>query len=448
MGISVLLCARAYFYKDKESNMSQLYKATGRYLVWVCFVFPVSISSFAENFGIYDSRGLAMGGTSVAAANNHQAQYYNPALLGLHDVDEDDAEDGRFVFPNIVLQIAGPVEEVGEAVNDDIDDQLKNAVSTYNQQQTSENAAVVASFTREVENVIQELNEDDLLADTYFGLSVSEPSLAEGGAFHFGVRAFSVGVANIDPEDLVLLDRYIDAIDLLAAGGSPDDLPQDLVNEAGELIDPSDRLNSTADLGAIVIGEWAISMAKAFDVFGQSISLGVTPKLMQVEAFRDSTNFGQDDISFSDSQSSHLSMNLDVGVAIEFLDYYRVGFAIKDAIPHDFEVKNDAPIELRPRSRLGLAYVSDYLTIGVDVDIEENAPIASEVATQEASLGLEWSPINNLDLRLGYRHDMTALQSAVISTGIGYNLGGFSIEASYAESEELTGASMQMGWSF
>lgn len=411
------------------------------------FVF-FSLSTFAENFGIYDSRGLAMGGTTVAAGKTYQAQYYNPALLALHDVDEDDSQDGKFVFPNIVAQMMGPAEEVADTVNDNLEDLLTDAVNLYNAEQSAGSAAVVGIHARDLENLLQKLNRENLWANGFAGFSVSEPSLHEGGAFYFGVRAISVGEATIPEEDLILLNRYINAMDVLAAGGSTDDLPPDLVNESGELVDPSSRLDSSAELAAVIMGEWAISMAKQFTLFSQPISVGITPKLMQVEAFRDSSEFGQDNLSFENSGKSHLSMNLDIGVALELFEHYRIGLSVKDAIPHNFETEAELPITLRPRTRLGLAYVNDWVTVGLDVDVVENKPLAAELATQEASLGLEWSPLVGVDLRLGYRYDLMDMLEPIVSGGIGYQYKRFSIEASYASSEEITGASLQLGWFF
>lgn len=413
-----------------------------------CLLLSLTVNTQAESFGIYDARGLAMGGTSVAAGKTYQAQYYNPALLALHDIDEDESQDGRFAFPNIVAQIMGPARLVADAVDDDLEAELTSAVNAFNAEQSAVSAAVVGEYSRDLEDLLREMRDEGLLVDGFVGFSVSEPSLHEGGAFYFGVRAISVGTAIIPEEDLALLNQYIDAMDFLAAGGAINDLPAGLVDADGNLIDPSSRLNSSVDLAAIVMGEWAMSMAKQFTFFNQPVSIGITPKLMQVEAFRDSTEFGQDNLSFADSGQVHLAMNFDMGIAVEFLNHYRVGITVKDVVAHDFSTKNDRRIRLRPRSRLGLAFVNDWITIGLDVDITENKPMASEPATQEASLGVEWTPLGRLDLRLGYRHDLMDLREAVLSGGIGYQHKRFNVDIAYAQSENITGASLQMGWAF
>jgi hypothetical protein len=58
----------------------------------------------AIDYGVFDARALAMGGTALAVGDTAQAQYYNPALIAFHTGDEDKTRDGRTYFPTIVVQ--------------------------------------------------------------------------------------------------------------------------------------------------------------------------------------------------------------------------------------------------------------------------------------------------------------------------------------------------------
>src|SRR5687768_6028093 len=54
-----------------------------------------SMPCVAISYGVYDSRGLAMGGSATAVGKYAQAAFYNPALLGFDDLDEERGRDGR-----------------------------------------------------------------------------------------------------------------------------------------------------------------------------------------------------------------------------------------------------------------------------------------------------------------------------------------------------------------
>ena len=74
--------------------------------------------------------------------------------------------------------------------------------------------------------------------------------------------------------------------------------------------------------------------------------------------------------------------------------------------------------------------------------------MAGELPSQDASFGLEISPFWDIDLRFGYRHDLSGIREGVASAGMGYRLGRFVFEAAYAQSSELKGAALQLGMTF
>lgn len=406
------------------------------------------LTAMAMDYGIYDARGQAMGGAGVAAASWHSAQYYNPAILGLHRSREDDSRDGRFVFPNIVAQADNVAGDIVDAVSDDLEQQLTDNVNAFNNDPSAQNAGAVAGSARELESLLQDLGNQSLTGDAFIGFSVSEPSLLEGGAFYFGVRSLGFGDSDIPQDDFDLMSRYIDALEVIAAGGDPATIPADLLDADGNLIDPTDQFNSSADLSAIAISEWAVAVAKEFDVFGQALSIGVTPKVMRVDVFRETTNFDDNDFNFTDSQKSYVNLNADFGVALELFDHYRFGLAVKDAIPETYTTTNDLELTLKARTRFGMAYVNDWVTVGLDYDVSENAPIAAEAPSQDLSVGLEVSPFRWLQLRAGYRQYQTGLRADVISGGLAWRWSRLAMELSYAQSESSTGAGLQLGWVF
>lgn len=423
-----------------------------RSIVTICFpaFCGALLSGPAQSigYGVFDTRSQSMAGTGVAAASWHSAQYYNPALLALHSVHEDESRDGRFVIPNLVFRADNTVDDIADAASDELDQRLRNAVDVFNVDPTAENAASIAANARELQVLLEDLGNQDITGDVFVGFSVSEPSLLEGGAFYFGTRMLGFASSQIPQEDLALLGDYSAALEAIAAGGDINDLPPDLVDINGSLIDPTDQLNSRADLSGIVISEWAVAMARQFEVFGQALSVGFTPKVLRVDVFRESTDFDTDDLDFMNSQSTSVNLNADLGLALQLFDHYRLGLAVKDVVPEEFTTQNDLHLQLQPRTRFGMAYVNDWVTVGVDVDIGENEPLATEAATQEASFGLEFSLSRSLDVRMGYRQDMTGVRDNVVAGGFAYQWKRAVFELSYAKSSQSTGGGFQLGWVF
>lgn len=426
--------------------------------------------AYAINYGIYDSRALAMGGTVIAIGDTSQAAYYNPALLSFHEGDEDKTRDGRVYFPTVVAQATNAVADAVKAADDNLDTELSDSVNTFNNQLTTANAGLVAKSAEDLRKALNKIANKDLSADVFVGLSVSEPSDHEGGAFYVGARAIGVGVAAVSKADLALLDDYISAMQAIAAGTSPQTVAAqhpNLIGANGKLKDPTSTLTSSADISALAIGEWGLAMAKEFTFWGQAVSFGFTPKMMRVNAYRDDASFIDSNITglndglnqFSDTKSTHMSFNADFGIAAIVADHYRISLAMKDAFAKDFSTKQavdpdtglagpDLTVKLRPRSRLGLGYVNDNLSVGVDYDLHESTPMATEAPSQEISFGAEYRPFSVLALRLGYREDKTGARDNIVSGGIGLHWRRFVADFSYAQSSEMKGGGLQLGWTF
>lgn len=425
-----------------------------------------ALPASAVSYGIYDARGLAMGGTAVAAGNTSQAQFYNPALLSFHDKDEDDSRDGRISFPNVVVQLSDTVEQALEAADDELDEQLRSAVNNFNALRNAESAGAVAGVSRDLGDLLDQLGNQDLNLDAFVGFSVSEPSKREGGAFFFGVRALGAGRADISEADRNLLNQYIEAMDVVAAGGDLLSINPALLDENGNLRDPVDELTSSGDVSALTLAEWGVSVAREFEIDGHDISFGITPKLQRVDAYRDTLDISSGITSsvdgtrrFSDSKKNHITVNADVGIAALIEDHYRLSIAVKDVIAKEFstapridpETGEALPaqiVHLKPRARLGFAYVTDVLTIGVDFDLRESTPLANEAPSKDLSLGIEYIAFDRLALRAGYREDQTNFRSSVTSAGIGYQWRRAVLELGYATSSEYEAGSLQFGWAF
>lgn len=423
----------------------------------------------AISYGVYDSRALAMGGSATAIGSHAQAAFYNPALLAFHDKEEEDGRDGRVYLPSIVVQVSDATEAAVNAIDDELDTQLSSAINAFNSAATTENAGQVAASAQDLSEALDDIANQNLNIDSFIGFSVSEPSNREGGAFYFGTRLVAGGLANVTDTDSALLNDYTDSMNQVAAGVDPaivaGQYPQ-LINANGQLIDPTSTLTSNADISALAISEWGMAMAKQFEWRDYVIAVGVTPKLMRVDAFRDTADFNdsldsaqQGVDEFSDTQATHITLNADFGVAAIIKEHYRISLTLKDAFEKSFtttqepdpitgEPAPDLSVKLSSRSRLGIGYVNEKFSLGLDYDLGEAKPMANEAGTQDLSLGAEYVLFDSLALRAGYRNDQTGLRDNLISGGIGYQWKRFVVDVAYVSGGDYRGGGLQLGWAF
>ena len=428
-----------------------------------------SVPSMAISYGIYDSRALAMGGSATAIGSHAQAAFYNPALLALHDREEEEGRDGRVYLPNLVLQVSDATEAAINAIDDELDTQLSSAINTFNAAPSLESAGQVANSAQDLSDALDDIANQELNIDSFIGFNISEPSNREGGAFYFGARLIGGGLANVSDTDSALLNDYIESMNQIAAGVDPAtvaaEYPQ-LINASGQLIDPTRSLTSNADISALAISEWGMAMAKQFEWRDYAIAIGITPKLMRVDALRDTADFndslgsadeGVD--NFSDTKATHITLNADVGLAATIKEHYRISLTLKDAFEKRFTTTQEpdpitgeeAPelkVTLSSRARVGVGYVSEKFSVGLDYDLDEATPMANEAGTQELSLGAEYRLFDSLALRAGYRNDQTGLRDNLISGGIGYQWKRFVVDIAYASGGDYRGGGLQLGWTF
>ncbi len=411
-------------------------------------VLAVSLPSFAVSFGTYDPRALAMGGATVAAGDTQHAHFYNPALLSFHNEDEDKTKDGRFVMPSAVVLYSDAGQATQNIIEDDLVENITTRVDGFNADPANDIAQqqlldVMVDFN----DALQSMDEQNVELEIFTGISVSEPADREGGSFYFGVRALVFGQGNISDQDLSLMNDYVEASRFIATDGAQGQANPQLFDANG-MIDPRPSLTSEAQVSSLAVSEWGIAISKEFPVFGVPIAFGVTPKIMQAEVYRDDINFVDEVPSYSDNKKSHLMMNMDLGIAAELYDNFRVGFAIRDLVGQSLESENGLAVELEPRMRLGLAYVNKWVTAGLDYDVKKNAPLASELEIQEFGLGVEVRPLSMLSLRAGYKQNMVGEGGDVLSAGVAYRIWRVEMEAAYATSDSVQGGAIQLGFVF
>lgn len=412
-----------------------------------------SQASYAASFGVFEPRGQAMGGVGVASAKPEHSAFYNPALMGFNDGHERDTDHGRFIFPVTALLVTENITDIIDVLDDDLpglDDEVSAALDLFNSDPVAGEAGLLSSIDS-IDNIFDELGNETIVIDNFFGGVVSEPSDREGGTFYFGVRAIARGITENTSEDQELLDNYRETIEFLAGGNDSDLAPfPELIDAGGSLVDPEGQIMSTADVSSLLITEAGLSVGKEFELFGHYVSFGINPKAMYVKAYRQSFFFGEEniDIDYQGIVEGFFTLNADLGIAYELDDYWTFGLTVKDLVRKQFVLENNVEVLLAPKVRMGTAYNWHSMVFAFDLDLIETKPLGSEPASQEFALGWEWELNNAWALRAGYQKDILSELDGITSAGVGVRWGRVVGDFSFSLGGDIIGAGGQIGIAF
>lgn len=249
-----------------------------------------------------------------------------------------------------------------------------------------------------------------------------------------------------------------------AAGLDP--LQQDIVDAQAEVTTAQNALqtyngaNGTITNGQITLGtvgdpessieivganisELGVSVARKFNIYGEEVAIGVTPKLQSINVFEQTIAFStyEDDLNeassdpagyFLNNTTMLYRVNLDVGAAKSW-DFYgraRAGLSIKDIIPWNLESKSGTELILRPKVRIGAAHETRFTKVALDIDVTENKPLKYGVPTRYFGIGAEVNAWGHASLRAGYRNNLSVENAHVVSAGIGLTPFGTGLEIS------------------
>lgn len=419
-------------------------------------IYPIAIialtSSLPANagpsYGIYDARTMAMGGASVASSNNDNAQFYNAALLAFNEEIEEKTQDGRILFPLLVPEFSESVIDIEQISQDAVSQSISVSVANYNALPGSETAQAVVDASATLDAYLAGLDGEDLRADLYIGMGLSEPGRFQGAGFFLGARLVAGGSTTITDADRTTLAAYQDGLQFVASGGLEGEAHPELFDANGVLTNPNNSFDSSASAIGVAITEVGVAMSKQFQVFGSEFAAGISFKVLDVEAFEDTERIVDDRISVQQNDEPETHINIDIGVAKAFSEHWRVGVAVKDAIPHNYKTSLGTIVRLRPRPRIGVSYQSGALQLAADVDAVESESLEREEATQEFALGAEWTWPEKIRLRGGYRHDIRGSRSGIVSAGFGTQWKRLVVDAAYAQGGDSRAAAIQFGIAF
>lgn len=408
--------------------------------------FCVSADTGAIGYGAYDARALGMAGTAVGVGDVNQAHHYNPSLIAFHKGHEDRTQDGRHTVAFIAGDVSAGAQTAAEAITDDLEGRLSRAIDQLNDVPTTAAANVGISAARDLEQAMHRLKQKDIHADGYIGYSVSLPADGEGGAFFIGSRMIGAGISIIEDNDFELLQDYVEALQYIASDGAEGEPHPELFNEQNRLYDPSTWITSSASGTGVALVEMGVAAGKQWQLSGVSVAMGAAPKLVQLHSYGESWRVIEGNFDSNSREERALYFNLDVGVTAEFKQHYRVALAVKDLRERSFTSAAGQRIHLQPRTRLGLAYTRSTVSLGVDIDLQKNDNLHTLVQQQIISTGIEYKPVRQLKLRVGFRHDLEDKNNDRIAAGIGWQLGRLAAELAYSDGDSGNGAALQISF--
>ena len=452
-----------------------------------------SATTMAAPFNTLNPRAMAMGDTGVASAHASSAPIHNPALLSNYTA----APKVSLLLPSIGANaFAGAdVDDALDALDDErMLERLSSHIFSLNQFNEEDFVRTAREFADTAVDLTDNLS---ALKDRPFNIqgnvlfSVALPSDELGFAVYADANAVAETTPIISDCDIDVLLGYTEffatiAIDRVAPGkfinancGERNELlPIVRLNELGlpEFVNPVDAkspdtglpyLVSSVEVAAVQVTELGFSLSKKFSFAPFAFSVGITPKYQRIESFYTNPTVQQiDDGDFNlldalkDNQRSHNAVNLDLGLAMNFLPDQSItlGLVAKNLIQQRFKTATYAQPDgsitstkynVNTQVRMGFAYRAPFgFTIASDIDLTNNKPYFTGISTQYFGIGGEYSLANILDLRLGGRTNFSNSNDSVITAGFGLNIlvVRFDFGAEFGDNNQ--GFSAQMGVNF
>ena len=238
----------------------------------------------------------------------------------------------------------------------------------------------------------------------------------------------------------------------------------------GNLVITEDpELTSSVQIIAVAITEIGLTLSSNFSIAGEDIAIGITPKLQTIKTFNYVANIESEEIDEEDvkeTEQDFSDFNIDIGMAYQFGQdkQWQAGLVAKNLLSKEYETfSNDtgttaAPqittttVSLDTQIRAGISHTTNWTVIAIDLDLMENDPVAFEAATQYASIGAEFDLFDTIQLRAGYRTNLSVSDASVASVGLGFSPFGLHLDiaamANPNSPKKEAGAALELGLYF
>jgi hypothetical protein len=436
-------------------------------------------AALALPFDSFDPRSMAMGGTGVAVGDPSTAPFFNPAML----TASDPSKKFSIEFPVIGARLYDPANMHNSlpTLRDDITT-LNNSITTVNANSASVDPAVLALVPTnmlDVANNIDKVNSslsalDKQPMQAQFGAATVVGIPGKSWGFAFYADAWGAAGGTLEYNDGTTLSNlssdvrtsanvlsgatssasnptaYAACLKVQSNTATPADVTT-CINYAATLSNLSSSLNNAQNavnfntntgitskihIRGVVVEEAGLSISHNLITSDHSWSLGVTPKVMNLQLFDAllSANNGSSTsgVTGNDYLAKYNTVNFDIGVAKSYNNGWRTGLVVKNVVPQSFDFKAIAPgaatgsaqqttgqLNLNPQGRLGVSHENTWSTVALDLDLAKNNPAGLESKSQYAGIGGELSAWGWAQLRAGYRSDLLSKGQELISLGFG-----------------------------
>ncbi|ENM3740770.1 conjugal transfer protein TraF [Vibrio cholerae] len=376
----------------------------------VVMAMAFSSSALASNL-LMDARGAGMGNTGVSTADYLLAPYYNPALTAVYRKNDSFG----ILLPSIGLRA------------EDKDESLKTIDDLQDSIEQFERAGVGAATQENVDQLNRYL---DQLAD-------DKPLAVTAG----------IGIAVALPLDAVFLNFFTRGYAEVIAKANVAAKSGNSANEVKTRYESSD-----VDLTAFGYTEVGLAVGKQVVLGGQTVALGVTPKVQQLRTYQDNASVKSFDLDdYDKSEVKDNAFNLDMG-AVWLIDQYRVGIVAKDLFAKDIQTQNrNNTYKLDTQIAVSGSYVSDFFIAAVDLDLTKQRRFNGDNDdTQFMRFGVEGNVWGWAQLRAGYEVDLQNSLDNSVSVGLGvssWDVVSFDLAGSYAGDNQF-GLSANLAFTF
>lgn len=449
-----------------------------------------------------DAQAIGRGFTGVSFTQASSASIYNPALLN-HGSKKHGFD---FMLSNVAVSAYSQKDSI-DAFDDfdenDYFEDLSNVLDNLDNlenvspEQFNQDKDVLESVTGIVTERLQQLDEKPISVDASGFASISFSNETFGISLYTGLNSLKFEVLpDINHCDLEVLNSYtqfinneidinnrimpINEVGTISCEGST---KQFNITENGKFSDPSDDkfadgsplLNTKIQGLAVGIFETGLSLSHGFEIDDYHLSIGITPKIMQIQTLfiSHSVKDIEDDLidieeSYDNDLKKEKTFNMDLGFAFSMLnDRLTLGLAGKNIISKGYHTnlaveKRKLPsgeiektgntfshsFSLSPQWTAGASYIIAGLTIAADLDLTKREPYFAGVDHQFLSMGLEYNVFNVIALRLGGRMDTFGNIANQLTTGLTLGNRIFHVDLGAQYSEEMASAGFQLGFGF
>ena len=372
----------------------------------------------------FEGRSLGMGGAAVATADLATAAWANPAMLTNQRPSDDFS---------LLLGIGAFGRD-----NDDLVTDIDNFQAADERRQAaidSGDAAGAAEALLDMSNIVAGIGGKDLAVDT---TGVAAMGIAfDSFAMAISIRGDAIAAGTVTNQ----------SCQILTAGCDPT-----------EVTNPNFNI---LNIEGVVSTEFGLSFAKAFRVYDRKFSVGIKPKVVDLQglSYQESILTVDSLDSIKDPKNKTdlgTFTSVDIGLAYDIAKSFRLGLNVSNLITKEFEV-NGQILNFDTGARLGVAYHNRFLTLAVDYDLIENEPLLSnpnfgDLKTQFIAVGAEFNAFDFAQLRIGAAKNLAdgisdGAKQTALTAGVGFWL-GFNLDIAATYTERSLGGFVQTGFRF